>query len=178
MRHRSIAFAWAISMVPFVTNAALAATDDIRTITCGQYLAMPAAPSSKFSAWMTGWFSYQSSRTYVDFNLHQANVASVKAWCQSNPTASVMASLEKSIGVNAQPTATLDFNKMTCGDWLKLGPDGRDFVRYFMSGYYNAAASNSILDYDRLQRNSRAVAAYCEKNRSRTLPTAIQSRAK
>jgi hypothetical protein len=46
-----------------------------------------------------------------------------------------------------------------------------------MSGYYNAAASNSVLDYNRLQRNSRAVVAYCEKKKSRTLPTAIQKSA-
>jgi hypothetical protein len=154
-----------------------ATTADIRSITCGEYLAMPAAPSSKFSAWMTGWFSYESRRTFVDFDLHRANVTSVRAWCQSNPTASVMVGLEKSIGVNAVPTATLDFNKITCGTWLAYGSADQDFVRYFMSGYYNAAASNSVLDYDRLQRNSSAVVAYCKKNKSRTLPTAIQNRA-
>ena len=88
-----------------------------------------------------------------------------------------MAGLEKSIGVTAVPNATLDFNKMTCGSWLGYGPEDRDFVTYFMSGYYNAAASNSVLDYNRLQRNAGAVAAYCRKNKSRTLPTAIQNRA-
>jgi hypothetical protein len=88
-----------------------------------------------------------------------------------------MAGLEKSIGVTAVPTATLDFNKISCGTWLAYGPADQDFVRYFMSGYYNAAASNSVLDYERLQRNSSAVVAYCKKNKSRTLPTAIQNRA-
>ena len=160
-----------------LASEARATTADIRSITCGEYLAMSAAPSSKFSAWMTGWFSYESRRTFVDFDLHRANVTSVRAWCQSNPTASVMVGLEKSIGVNAVPTATLDFNKITCGTWLAYGPADQDFVRYFMSGYYNAAASNSVLDYDRLQRNSAAVVAYCKKNKSRTLPTAIQNRA-
>src|SRR6478735_5009885 len=158
-------------------NDARATTDDIRSITCSEYLAMPAAPSSKFSAWMTGWFSYESRRTFVDFDLHRANVTSVRAWCQSNPNASVMAGLEKSIGMTAVPTATLDFNKISCGTWLAYGPADQDFVRYFMSGYYNAAASNSVLDYERLQRNSSAVVAYCKKNKSRTLPTAIQNRA-
>jgi hypothetical protein len=46
-----------------------------------------------------------------------------------------------------------------------------------MSGYYNANAGSTVLDYDRLQRNASAVAAYCKKNKSRTLPTAIQNRA-
>jgi hypothetical protein len=101
----------------------------------------------------------------------------VKAWFQSNPSESVMVGLEKAIGVSALAGATLDFNKITCGDWLGYGPGDRDFVRYFMSGYYNAAASNSVLDYNRLQRNSRAVVAYCEKKKSRTLPTAIQKSA-
>jgi hypothetical protein len=177
MRYRLIIVAFAISVVPAVVNAALAMTVDMRTITCSQYLAMPAAPSSKFSAWMSGWFSYQSRRTFVDFALHQTNITNVKAWCQSNPSASVMVGLEKSIGVNALAGATLDFNTITCGNWLGYGPEDRDFVRYFMSGYYSAAASNSVLDYNRLQRNSKAVMAYCEKKKFRTLPTAIQNRA-
>ena len=88
-----------------------------------------------------------------------------------------MVALEKSTGVAAVPNATLDFNKITCGSWLGYGPEDRSFVAYFMSGYYNAAASNSVLDYDRLQRNYSAVAVYCKKNKSRTLPTAIQNRA-
>ncbi len=177
MRYRLIILTFVISIVPAFANAALVTLVDIRSVTCGEYLAMPAEPSSKFSAWMTGWFSYQSRRTFVDFDLHRANVASVRAWCQSNPGAGVMAGLEKSIGVAAVPNATLDFNKMTCGSWLGYGPADRDFVTYFMSGYYNAAASNSVLDYNRLQRNAGAVAVYCRKNKSRTLPTAIQNRA-
>jgi hypothetical protein len=36
-----------------------------------------------------------------------------------------------------------------------------------MSSYYNAAANSSVLDDDRLQRNSSAVAAYCKKNKTR-----------
>lgn len=68
-----------------LASEARATTADIRSITCGEYLAMSAAPSSKFSAWMTGWFSYESRRTFVDFDLHRANVTSVRGWCQSNP---------------------------------------------------------------------------------------------
>src|SRR6476619_2546584 len=109
---------FAILIVPAFASEALATTVDIRSITCSEYLAMPAAPSSKFSAWMSGWFSYQSRRTFVDFGLHQTNITNVKAWCQSNPNESVMVGLEKAIGVSVQPGATLDFNKITCGDWL------------------------------------------------------------
>ena len=84
------------------------------------------------------------------------------------------------MGAASAPAAAqikLDMNKITCGDWLGYGPTDRDFVRYFMSGYYNAAANNNVLDYDRLQKNSEKVTAYCKKRKSDTLPTAIQKSA-
>jgi hypothetical protein len=84
------------------------------------------------------------------------------------------------IGAASAPAAAqikLDMNKITCGDWLGYGPTDRDFVRYFMSGYYNAAANNNVLDFDRLQKNSEKVLAYCKKRKSDTLPTAIQKSA-
>ena len=177
MRCRLIILTFAISILPAIANAAPSTTVDIRTITCSQYLAMPAAPSSKFSAWMSGWFSYQSRRTFVDFGLHQTNITNVKAWCQSNPNESVMVGLPKAIGSTAPVGATLDFNKITCGNWLGYAPENRDFVAYFMSGYFSSAANNSVLDYNRLQRNSSKVAAYCEKKKLHTLPTAIQKSA-
>jgi acid stress chaperone HdeB len=46
-----------------------------------------------------------------------------------------------------------------------------------MSGYYNAAANNNVLDYNRLEKNSAKVVAYCKKRKSDTLPTAIQKSA-
>jgi hypothetical protein len=110
----------------------------------------------------------------VDFDVHQTNIANVKNWCQSNPDESVMVGLPKAIGAAAPAGDKLDFNKMTCGDWLGYAPEGRDFVSYFMSGYYNAAAKNDVLDYNRLQRNSRKVVVWCEKRKSYTFPTAIQ----
>jgi len=71
----------------------------------------------------------------------------------------------------------LDMNKVTCGDWLGYGPEDRDFVRFFMSGYYSAAANNNVLDYNRLQKNSRKVMAFCKKHKTDTLPTAIKKSA-
>jgi hypothetical protein len=57
---------------------------------------------------------------------------------------------------SSQATAQikLDMNKITCGNWLGYSPADRNFVRYFMSGYYNAAAKNNVLDYSRLEKNS------------------------
>ena len=68
----------------------------------------------------------------------------------------------------------VDMNQITCGDWLGYGPADRDFIRFFMSGYYNASRGSNVLDYNRLQKNSQKVLAYCKKHRSETLPTAIQ----
>jgi uncharacterized membrane protein YjdF len=78
----------------------------------------------------------------------------------------------------SQPSAAqinLNMNKITCGSWLGYSPEDRDFVRFWMSGYYNAAANNNILDYDRFQKNSAKVAAYCKTHKSQTLPTAIKN---
>jgi uncharacterized membrane protein YjdF len=84
------------------------------------------------------------------------------------------------IGVTSLPTAAqvnVNMNQMTCKDWLGYSPESQNFVRYWMSGYYNAAANSNVLDYDRLQRNSAKILAYCKKHRTDTLPTAIKNAA-
>jgi hypothetical protein len=70
---------------------------------------------------------------------------------------------------------SIDMNKITCGGWLRYSPEERDFVRFWMSGYYNSAANSKILNYDRFQRNSAKVAGYCKSHKSQTLPTAIKN---
>ena len=78
----------------------------------------------------------------------------------------------------SQPTVaqiSVDMNQITCGGWLGYSPEQRDFVRFWMSGYYNAAANSNVLNYDRFQSNSAKIAAYCKKNKSKTLPTAIKN---
>jgi len=74
----------------------------------------------------------------------------------------------------ASAQVNLDMNKITCGDWLGYDPESQNFVRFFMSGYYNASRGSNVLNYSRLQQNSQKVIAYCKKHRSETLPTAIQ----
>jgi acid stress chaperone HdeB len=78
----------------------------------------------------------------------------------------------------SQPSAaqiSVDMNQITCGSFLGYSPDVRDFVRSWMSGYYNAAANNNVLDFDRFQKNSAKVTAYCRTHKSQTLPTAIKN---
>jgi HdeA/HdeB family len=98
MRSGLICLAFAIPMIPVVANAQL--TIDMGSITCGQYIAMPPSQSDNFSAWMSGWFSYQNNKTYVDIVAHQKNIASVKEWCKYHPSESVMTSLKKAIVVD------------------------------------------------------------------------------
>jgi hypothetical protein len=77
----------------------------------------------------------------------------------------------------SQPGAaqiSVDMNQITCGGWLGYNPEQQDFVRFWMSGYYNAAANSNVLSYERFQSNSAKITAYCKKNKSKTLPTAIQ----
>ncbi|MGB7718237.1 MAG: hypothetical protein WBL81_25200, partial [Pseudolabrys sp.] len=45
-----------------------------------------------------GWFSYQTRREFVDIELHQKNIANLKAWCQYHPQEGVMAGLQRGIG--------------------------------------------------------------------------------
>ena len=68
----------------------------------------------------------------------------------------------------------MDMNKITCKDFLGYNSADQVFVQYWMSGYYNAAANSDVLDFNRLEANTARVLAYCKKNKSHTLPTAIQ----
>jgi hypothetical protein len=98
MRYGLISLTFAISFVPNIANAQL--TIDMGKITCDQYLAMPPSRSDNFSAWMSGWFSYQNNKTVVDVLLHQKNIAIVKDWCQYHRMESVMYGLQKAVGTN------------------------------------------------------------------------------
>ena len=81
------------------------------------------------------------------------------------------------LGIASLPAAAqikMDMNKITCKDFLGYNPADQLFVQYWMSGYYNAAANSDVLDLNRLQGNTAKVMAYCKKNKSDTLPAAIQ----
>jgi hypothetical protein len=96
MKLRLIGMALAISLLPAAAHAQLVI--DMSKWTCAQYLAMSPAMSHDFSAWMSGWFSYQTRRTAVDVIAHQKNIESVRSWCQFRPQASIMSALQSAIG--------------------------------------------------------------------------------
>ena len=84
------------------------------------------------------------------------------------------------LGAAVLPSAAqiqLDMNQITCGAFLGYSPENQAFVRFWLSGYYNAANNSNVLNYNRLQQNSAKVTAYCKSHRSATLPTAIQNSA-
>lgn len=81
------------------------------------------------------------------------------------------------LGVASVPAAAqikMDMNKITCKDFLGYNSADQVFVQYWMSGYFNAVANSDVLDLKRLQNNTAKVMAYCKKNKSDTLSTAIQ----
>jgi hypothetical protein len=85
----------------------------------------------------------------------------------------IAAALVGAVTVPSAAQIKMDMNKITCRDLLKYSAADRTFVQYWMSGYYNAAASNDVLDFKRLEANTAKVLAYCKKNRSQTVPNAI-----
>ena len=88
MRFGLVSTAFAILIIPMAANAQV--TINMGAITCGQYLAMSPSMSRDFSAWLSGWYSYQTRRTSVDLLAHQTNIAKVKSWCRYSPQRSVM----------------------------------------------------------------------------------------
>jgi hypothetical protein len=96
MKLRLISTAFAISLLPAAANAQVVV--DMSKWTCAQYLAMSPSMSRDFSAWMSGWFSYQTRKTVLDVTAHQKNIESLKSWCKFRPQASVMSALQNAIG--------------------------------------------------------------------------------
>ncbi len=44
----------------------------------------------------------------------------------------------------------VEFNQIKCSDYFSYSPDQQLFIRFWLSGYYNAASNRNILDYSRL----------------------------
>ncbi|MFY9836713.1 MAG: HdeA/HdeB family chaperone [Xanthobacteraceae bacterium] len=83
-------------ILPVAANTQI--TIQMANIRCDQYLAMPPSDSERFSAWMSGWFSYQTRTPWVDLLAYRQNIANVKAWCQKYPNEKVMSGLKQATG--------------------------------------------------------------------------------
>lgn len=97
MKTRLMVMAVSLWLLPAAANAQV--TIDMAAVKCDQYLAMQPEMSSNFSAWMSGWFSYQTNRPFVDVVLHQTNIGNLKQWCKFHPQDSVMAGLKYTLGI-------------------------------------------------------------------------------
>jgi HdeA/HdeB family protein len=95
MRIRFIALSIMALLLPAAANAQVSI--DMNTIKCSQYLAMQPATSRAFSSWMSGWFSYQTRKTYVDLIIHEQNIKNVQDWCKYHPNDKVMTGLQNAI---------------------------------------------------------------------------------
>ncbi len=71
---------------------------DMGRVTCGEYLEMPSDISVDFSAWMSGWMNQKNGKTTIDMGAFQKNIQSVKDWCNSHKTESVMTGLYAATG--------------------------------------------------------------------------------
>ena len=94
----NVFFVAAILLVTASLPSAAQISLDMNRITCGGWLGYSPESRDFVRFWMSGWFSYQTRRTFVDLLAHQKNIANVKSWCQYNPQASVMTALQTAIG--------------------------------------------------------------------------------
>lgn len=93
MKKLIFALAVAGALAPSLSQAQV--NIDMSRVTCSQLLAMPADDQADFAAFMSGWFAQRRGRTFIDMGLFLKNSASVKDWCASNPSESVMAGLQR-----------------------------------------------------------------------------------
>jgi acid stress chaperone HdeB len=78
----------------------------------------------------------------------------------------------------ARAQAVMDMTMITCKQYLEAPRDRQDIIASWMSGYFNAARNNAVLDTTRFERNKATVTSYCKRNRAETLMSAIQRNAR
>jgi len=82
------------------------------------------------------------------------------------------------VGGEAKAQAALDMTMITCKQYLSQPADRQDILASWMSGYFNAARNNAVLDTARFERNKKVVTAYCRRNGAESLMSAIQRNAR
>jgi hypothetical protein len=84
-----------LTTVPSVAPIGLQTTIQMRNVKCEQYLAMTPSQTNAFSAWMSGWYSYQVGKTRVDVVAYRTNTENVRAWCRYHLQETVMSGLDQ-----------------------------------------------------------------------------------
>jgi acid stress chaperone HdeB len=96
-------FALIVAMV-FVMGAPSAIaqekmTVDMAKITCGELTEANYDEFVTFIYWMGGYYSATLRSTVVDLSGYVRAAKKVKAFCQKNPSATVMSSAERALGI-------------------------------------------------------------------------------
>ena len=78
-------------------------------------------------------------------------------------------------GVPAQAQTIVDMSLVTCDQYLKSPKERRDVLSSWMGGYYSSANNVPTIDARYVIRNSKKTSAYCQKNRKKTLLSAVES---
>jgi len=68
----------------------------------------------------------------------------------------------------------LDMSLLRCDDYLNADPDRQELIAAWMSGYYNAAKNQPMVDLKRFSNNKKRVSNYCRKHKTDNLMNAIQ----
>jgi acid stress chaperone HdeB len=77
----------------------------------------------------------------------------------------------------AKTQVIVDLSVITCGQYMGKDRDTQDVLAAWMSGYFNAAKNQSMVDLSRFERNRKAVEKYCKTHKLETLMSAIQRNA-
>jgi len=81
------------------------------------------------------------------------------------------------LSIPAKAQVIVDLSLVTCGQYLGKDRDTQDVIAAWMSGYFNAAKNQSMVDLARFERNRKAVEKYCKTHKLETLMSAIQRNA-
>jgi acid stress chaperone HdeB len=100
---------------------------------------------------------------------------SKKTFCLA--TVAACASLLVVPAIPAKAQVVIDLSVVTCGQYMDKDRDTKDVLAAWMSGYFNAAKNQSMVDLARFERNRKAVETYCKKHKLETLMSAIQRNA-
>jgi hypothetical protein len=82
------------------------------------------------------------------------------------------------VGTSAAEAETVDMAKLTCAEMTKSYVDEIIVTGAWLSGYFNAKNSNTVVDLKQLTLNSRNVITFCGSNPTVTVMDAVQKVAK
>jgi len=88
--------------------------------------------------------------------------------------ATVVATVVISSSQVARAQVILDMSLLKCSDYLTSDPERQELIAAWMSGYYNSARNQPIVDLKRFATNKNNVEKYCKRNKKDILMNAIQ----